>query len=524
MGSALCPHTGSASPLHAEAAQLAGLGDSGSLHTGRSSPPPRGDVLSVAPMMEWTDRHYRFLARLLTRRTRLYTEMVVDNTLRHSPVAAGYLRFDPVEHPVACQIGGSDPESLAQAARMVEAAGYDEVNLNCGCPSPKVAGKGCFGAALMYTPEVVRDCVAAMCAVVSIPVTVKCRLGVDALDSYEAFAHFVATVAAGGCTHFIVHSRKAFLKGLDPKANRTVPPLRYSWVQRIALEMPHLRISLNGGIVTLAQSEQLLSLARTGPPLSFLEVEAAAEAEEEEGGAAEACPASTGTPPAQLASLSLSAAAAAEEAALGAGSAPVDGSSGGAGAGRSHPPVWTGPREEPEAARARLYGVWKLEKERKMATEALAQRLSAGQFFSPGARQGPVRPGAYANHQDSLIDSIMIGRAAYNNSWILADVDRRLFGVPNPGLSRREVLAAFLDYAEGVGSSVPPAEASMHLYRPFELAKPLFGLFAGEYGCAKFRLTLARSLQEEKLGLREAVGRAIKHLPDDVLDERPPTS
>ena len=179
-------------------------------------------------MMEWTTTHYRVFMRLLSRRTRLYTEMYVANTLLHSPHAAAFLRFSATEHPIALQLGGSDPDALARAARMGEDAGYDEVNLNCGCPSPRVAGKGAFGAALMFSPELVRDCCAAMSRAVSIPVTVKCRLGADGMNSYEEFASFVATVASGGSgvTHFIVHARHCILKGLDPKANRTIPPLR----------------------------------------------------------------------------------------------------------------------------------------------------------------------------------------------------------------------------------------------------------------------------------------------------------
>ncbi|MDA8382406.1 MAG: tRNA dihydrouridine(20/20a) synthase DusA [Betaproteobacteria bacterium] len=206
----------------------------------------------VAPMMDWTDRHERYFLRLISRHAWLYTEMVTTGALLRGD-AARHLAFDEREHPVALQLGGADPHALACSARMAEDKGYDEVNLNVGCPSDRVQ-TGRFGACLMAEPELVGDCVAAMRAAVRLPVTVKTRIGIDAQDSYESLAHFVRTVARAGCETFIIHARKAWLKGLSPKENREVPPLRYDVVYRLGQDFPGLEIVLNGGITTLQQA------------------------------------------------------------------------------------------------------------------------------------------------------------------------------------------------------------------------------------------------------------------------------
>jgi tRNA-dihydrouridine synthase A len=202
--------------------------------------------LSVAPMMDWTDRHCRVLHRLLTRHTRLYTEMVTTGALLHGDVAR-HLDFSAVEHPVALQLGGSEPDDLAACAKLAQQWGYDEVNLNCGCPSERVQ-RGAFGACLMAEPALVRDGVKAMLDAVSIPVTVKHRIGIDRGESYDFVRDFVGTVAESGCTVFIVHARNAWLKGLSPKENREVPPLRYETVHRLKRDFPGLTLVLNGGV------------------------------------------------------------------------------------------------------------------------------------------------------------------------------------------------------------------------------------------------------------------------------------
>ncbi|MEO6363597.1 MAG: tRNA dihydrouridine(20/20a) synthase DusA [Caldimonas sp.] len=204
--------------------------------------------LSVAPMMDWTDRHCRFFHRLLTKRTRLYTEMVTTGALLHGDVAR-HLDFDfDAEHPVALQLGGSEPADLATCARLGERWGYDEINLNCGCPSERVQ-RGAFGACLMAEPALVGDCVRAMRDAVAIAVTVKHRIGIDRLESYDFVRDFVGTVAErGGCTVFIVHARNAWLKGVSPKQNRELPPLRYDTVAHLKRDFPALTFVLNGGV------------------------------------------------------------------------------------------------------------------------------------------------------------------------------------------------------------------------------------------------------------------------------------
>ncbi|MEQ8861533.1 MAG: tRNA dihydrouridine(20/20a) synthase DusA [Pseudomonadales bacterium] len=204
-------------------------------------------TLCVAPMMAWTDRHCRYLHRLAAPHALLFTEMITAGALLHGP-AQRLLQFDPSEHPVALQLGGSDPEQLANAAALGAEAGFDEINLNVGCPSPRVQ-KGCFGASLMREPELVGRCVAAMAEAVTVPVTVKCRLGVDDDDSVAFLERFATTVAdGGGCRTFYVHARKALLSGLSPAENRTVPPLMYQRAYDLKARHPHLEIVVNGGI------------------------------------------------------------------------------------------------------------------------------------------------------------------------------------------------------------------------------------------------------------------------------------
>ena len=214
--------------------------------------------LSVAPMMDWSDRHCRFLHRLLTRRALLYTEMVTTGALVHGDVPR-HLRFNEEEHPVALQLGGSDPADLAHCAKLGESWGYDEININCGCPSERVQ-RGAFGACLMAEPQLVADCVKAMVDAVGVPVTVKHRVGIDKTESYAFVRDFVGTVSESGCRTFIVHARNAWLQGLSPKQNRDIPPLRYELVHRLKHDFPALRFSLNGGISQTAQVHEHLRL------------------------------------------------------------------------------------------------------------------------------------------------------------------------------------------------------------------------------------------------------------------------
>ena len=207
-------------------------------------------------MMDWTDRHCRHFHRLLSRHALLYTEMVTTGALIHGDVPR-HLRFNAEEHPVALQLGGSEPADLAHCARLGQQWGYDEINLNCGCPSERVQ-RGAFGACLMAEPQLVADCVKAMVDVVDVPVTVKHRIGIDKTESYEFVRDFVGTVADAGCKVFIVHARNAWLQGLSPKENREVPPLRYELVHRLKAEFPDLTLAINGGITTSEQVAQQL--------------------------------------------------------------------------------------------------------------------------------------------------------------------------------------------------------------------------------------------------------------------------
>ena len=213
-------------------------------------------TLSVAPMMDWTDRHCRYFHRLLAPSALLYTEMVTTGAIIHGD-ADRFLAYNPEEHPLALQLGGSEPKDLATCARIAQQRGYDEINLNVGCPSDRVQ-RGRFGACLMLEPDLVRDCMAAMLDAVDIPVTIKTRLGVDDCYSYQYMSDFVGRVAESGCSVFVMHARKAILAGLSPKQNRDVPPLHYDWVYRLKQESPGLEIVINGGIDSLEAVRQHL--------------------------------------------------------------------------------------------------------------------------------------------------------------------------------------------------------------------------------------------------------------------------
>ncbi len=293
-------------------------------------------------MLDYTDRHCRYLLRLITRHTWLYTEMVTTGALLHGD-RERFLAFDPAEHPVALQLGGSEPADLAACARLAARAGYDEVNLNVGCPSERVRN-GAFGACLMAEPETVAGCVAAMAEAVDLPVTVKTRIGIDHQDRYEDLAGFVARVAAAGCRTFVVHARKAWLQGLSPRENRTVPPLRHEVVHRLKADFPELEVVINGGITDL------------------------------------------------------------------------------------------------DAAAAHL----------------------------------------------ERVDGVMMGRAAYQDPFLLADADRRLYGDPRPGRERAQVAADYLAYAESrVAAGEPFARVARHL----------LGLFHARPGARAWRRAVTEAMQ-----------------------------
>ncbi len=208
-------------------------------------------IISIAPMMDWSDRHYRFFMRLITKRALLYTEMITTGAIIHGD-RDRFLRYNAEEHPIAIQLGGSDPEQLEKCATIVTDYGYDEINLNVGCPSDRVQS-GRFGACLMAEPDLVAECVASMKNKTDLPITVKTRLGIDDRDSYEELYEFVKKVSESGCETFILHARKAWLNGLSPKENRNIPPLQYDVVYQIKKDFPDLEIIINGGVKTMRE-------------------------------------------------------------------------------------------------------------------------------------------------------------------------------------------------------------------------------------------------------------------------------
>jgi tRNA-dihydrouridine synthase A len=214
------------------------------------------EKLSIAPMLELTNRHFRYFARLLTKRTLLYTEMVTTGAILHNKPEK-FLEYNKEEHPIALQLGGNSPKDLAECAKIGEDFGYDEINLNCGCPSERVQS-GSFGACLMREADLVAECVVAMQNAVKIPVSIKTRIGIDNDDSWDFFLNFVENVAKTGCKYWIIHARKAWLKGLSPKENRTIPPLNYEMVFKLKENHPDFQISLNGGIKTLDEAKNIL--------------------------------------------------------------------------------------------------------------------------------------------------------------------------------------------------------------------------------------------------------------------------
>lgn len=315
---------------------------------------------TLAPMMEWSTSDCRTFWRLLTKKAVLYSEMVTTGALLHGDKAR-FLDYNACEHPLALQLGGSNPRDLAECSKIAEDWGYDEVNLNCGCPSDKVQN-GMIGACLMAEPDLVAECIAAMQNAVKIPVTIKHRIGIDDMEDYEGMVKFVSTIAATGCTTFIVHARKAWLKGLSPKENREIPPLQYEKVYRLKQEFPHLEIIINGGITTLEQSKQLLE----------------------------------------------------------------------------------------------------------------------------------------------HVDGVMVGREAYANPYLLAEVDQAIYGVSHPPASREDVMEGFMDYCR---------EQLSRGTRLNHLTRHILGLYQGLPGARQFRRILSEQAHKPDAGL-EVIRRAI-----DVLNE-----
>ena len=408
-----------------------------------------GERLSIAPMMAVTDRWYRYMMRMVTRRTWLWTEMVVDDTILHYEDTERLLGFEEVQHPICLQLGGSRPDVLAEAASICLPFGYDEMNLNCGCPSNRVANKRCFGARLMLDPEQVRKICHAVNRRVSHSIgsiTCKCRLGADDKDSFDNLRTFVGTVAQAGVRRFYVHARKCLLDGLSTNQNRSIPPLRPHWIHALQREFPDLEFSLNGGVKTLDEVESHL-----------------------------ACNAAT----CECAGRKLLSC-----------SVP----------GKDYP------KEEEED-------------DCDDATSAMSRLDLNGD-----------------SHGDLRLSGVMVGRAAYQTPWIFADADRRIFGDKNPGLSRREIVQEYTDYAVGVQEKYgyhvntkrkklialeDGAVASKGGVPVADLCKPLLGLFKGAKGGRAFRRTINQLTNEAgKIEIGPIISRAVAEIDDDALDER----
>jgi tRNA-dihydrouridine synthase A len=367
-------------------------------------------------MMEWSDRHCRVLFRYLAPHARVYTEMINTGPLNYGTedVIRNHLQFSEIEHPVALQLGGSEPEHLAVAAKIGANWGYDEINLNCGCPSERVQ-RGSFGACLMAEPQLVADCVKAMVDVVpsSVPVTVKHRIGLDYNDSYEFVRDFVGTVSEAGCEVFIVHARNAVLKGLSPKENREVPPLRYDVVSRLAIDFPALTFVLNGGLTTVAQCERVI------PPPS--------------------------------------------RGRLGGGWFSIENG------GEPHPH----PRPPLEGEGAVKFA----------PLEGEGADVGAGLT----ALGGKARSSSRLQHAPH---GIMLGRAAYHDSYILAKVETALYGTPL--ITREAVVENMIVYAR---EQIATTQTHRHPTRVRDIARHMLGLFAGEVGGKAWR----RMLSDPKL-------------------------
>ncbi|GLI67721.1 hypothetical protein VaNZ11_011921 [Volvox africanus] len=423
------------------------------------SPSPRRPLLSVAPMMDWTDIHFRQLVRLLSRRTWLWTEMVVDKTILHTQNLDKFLWFPPEQRPLVLQLGGSDPVTLAAATAKAAEYGYDEINLNCGCPSDRVAGAGCFGAALMLQPQLVAECMAAMAASVAaaeVPgsdappaVTVKCRLGVDEADSYAQLHEFVRVVSEGSpVRHFVIHARKAFLNGLSPHQNRTVPPLRHQWAWALARDFPHLQFSLNGGLLNCHEARSAILTAHPSVPYTR--------------------------------------------------------------------PVL--PPSDPRAAAAAVCGL-----PDGVGVDTSGSGRGVADRTRNATTKGGEGPGQFCSDNGGGIEGVMIGRAAYNDPWgCLADADRAVYGeLDNPAPSRRWVIERYRQYAEsmvGRWAIKPDGHADPSIRT---LMKPLLNLFHGEPGCKRWKNTVDELLRSGPSSFGEVLDRSLHHIPDHVLDAKP---
>ena len=378
-----------------------------------------GFELSIAPMMKQTDFHFHYLMRHFTKHTRLYTEMIVDDTILHQlENLKKFIGYNKNTHPITVQLGGNDPEKLAKAAKICEEWGYDEINLNVGCPSSRVSKK-CFGARLMLYPEIVKECCAAMKRVVQVPVTVKCRLGADDVDSYEDLVNFVNIVNEAGVKHYIIHARKCLLDGLSTQENRRIPKLNYERVYRLANDFKDNDFSINGGIKTLEESlkfrEKKIKCDNSN---SFNNLNRSCSAKNEE--------------------------------------------------------------EEEEV------------KEETTIQQEMIER--------------------------NQLRGVMIGRGAWSTPFMFANADKLIYGEKNPGISRREALHSYIEYAE-YQMSLDARNTSRQRLSIKTLMKPCMNLFKGEPGGNLFRRRIDEGINIKKLSnIREIVLNAMEEVDQEAVD------
>jgi tRNA dihydrouridine synthase A len=495
--------------------------------------------LSIAPMMDFTDKHFRFMMRLLTKEAQLYTEMLVDQTLWYQrDHLEWFLATSKCESPVAVQLGGSDPESMAQAAALCsQYGGFNEININCGCPSSKCAKGGaegrCFGARLMLDPGKVAAVCKAIKKVTQLPVTVKCRIGADT-ESWEELRNFIHTVAQTGVKHFIIHARKCILGGLSPAQNRQVPPLRYERVYQLMQEFPDLVFSINGGIKTFDEIESHLN----GTWRQHPELTAAVEEGEEQchceaaflaGGKSGS---STGDGSSNIGDDSSNIGDGSSN--TGDGSSEVgsenlatvfsggDGGGGNSGSRNGN----TGHEHEehghqPPAKKVKL--TVKMDAPPGMGSRAAAA-VAAAAAAAPPPESADVR-GPLVTTTGRGVYGVMVGRLAYQDTWKLRHVDSKVFGKEDQGFSRREVIDRYLTYAEGEQQrwGVTKVKGSSQYCAPSRaLVKPLLGLFTGEPRCKQLKNKLVQACYKEAGNIRGLVEGVLAEglLPDTSLDAR----
>jgi tRNA dihydrouridine synthase A len=475
--------------------------------------------LSIAPMMEFTDKHFRFLMRLLTKEAQLYTEMLVDQTLWYQrDHLEWFLATSKCESPVAVQLGGSDPESMAQAAILCsQYGGFNEININCGCPSSKCAKGGaegrCFGARLMLAPDKVAAVCKAIMRVTQVPVTVKCRIGADT-ESWKELCHFIHTVAQTGVKHFIIHARKCILGGLSPAQNRQVPPLRYERVYQLMHQFPDLKFSINGGIKTYDEIDDHLNGTWRKHPDATPAIEEGEDKCHCEAAFAAGSSANSGSSNAATAANNKSSSS----------SNGGDGNSGGSSSSSDGHVEKQEKVEGQQPPAKKVKFTMQMEAPKAKVGSRAAAKVAAIAAIAPGPESADVRgPLEMATGQG--VYGVMVGRLAYQDTFMLRNVDSRIFGKEDQGFSRREIIDRYLTYAEGEQErwGVTKQKGSSQYCAPSRaLVKPLLGLFTGEPRCKQLKNKLVQACYKEAGNIRGLVEGVLAEglMPEASMDAR----